>query len=69
MDLLEKKGAVTVTGIYIKLRLEQSIASQHLGILRRAGVVKTKKQDRWIYYSLNRDCLNQISEIVKGLAG
>ena len=37
VDLLEENGKMTVTEIYIKLRLEQSVASQHLAILRRSG--------------------------------
>ena len=33
IDLLEENERMTVTDIYIKLRLEQSVASQHLAIL------------------------------------
>ena len=43
VDLLEENDMMTVTDIYIKLRLEQSVASQHLAILRRAGVVATER--------------------------
>jgi DNA-binding transcriptional ArsR family regulator len=49
--------------------LEQSVASQHLAILRRAGVVATDRQGKFIYYSLDRDRLNQISKLVEELAG
>jgi DNA-binding transcriptional ArsR family regulator len=60
---------MTVTDIYIKLRLEQSVASQHLAILRRAGVVLTERQGKFIYYSLDKDRLSQISQLVEELAG
>lgn len=69
IDLLEEQATMTVTDIYIKLRLEQSVASQHLAILRRAGVVNTERQGKFIYYSLDRDRLNQISKLVEELAG
>lgn len=69
IDLLEESDTMTVTDIYIKLRLEQSVASQHLAILRRAGVVLTERQGKFIYYSLDRDRLNQISRLVEELAG
>ncbi len=69
IDLLEEQDKLTVTDIYIKLRLEQSVASQHLAILRRAGVVATDRQGKFIYYSLDRDRLNQISNLVEDLAG
>ncbi len=69
IDLLEEQDKMTVTDIYIKLRLEQSVASQHLAILRRAGVVITERQGKFIYYSLDKDRLNQISRLVEELAG
>jgi DNA-binding transcriptional ArsR family regulator len=68
IDLLEEGESMTVTDIYIKLRLEQSVASQHLAILRRAGVVKTERQGKFIYYSLDKDRLSQISRLVEELA-
>ncbi len=68
IDLLEEHNSMTVTDIYIKLRLEQSVASQHLAILRRAGVVITERQGKFIYYALDKDRLAQISRLVEELA-
>jgi len=68
IDLLEENEKMTVTDIYIKLRLEQSVASQHLAILRRAGVVETSRQGKFIFYGLDRTRLNQISRLVEELA-
>lgn len=68
VDLLEEQEHMTVTDIYIKLRLEQSVASQHLAILRRAGVVITERQGKFINYSLDKDRLAQISRLVEELA-
>ena len=69
IDLLDDDESMTVTDIYIKLRLEQSVASQHLAILRRAGVVITELQGKFIYYSINKDRIEQISTLVKDIAG
>ncbi len=68
IDLLEEHNQMTVTDIYIKLRLEQSVASQHLAILRRAGVVITERNGKYIYYSLDQTRLSQISKLVEELA-
>lgn len=68
VDLLEESEHMTVTDIYIKLRLEQSVASQHLAILRRAGVVITERHGKFINYSLDKDRLAQISRLVEELA-
>ena len=67
IDLLEETENMTVTDIYIKLRLEQSVASQHLAIMRRAGVVNTLRSGKYILYSLNKDRLAQISRLVEEL--
>ena len=68
INLLEENQRMTVTDIYIKLRLEQSVASQHLAILRKAGVVQTERQGKYIFYTLDKDRINQISRLVEELA-
>ena len=68
IDLLEENESMTVTDIYIKLRLEQSVASQHLAILRRAGVVRTERQGKFINYSIDKGRLAEISKLVEELA-
>lgn len=68
IDLLDEQENMTVTDIYIKLRLEQSVASQHLAILRRAGVVTTVRDGKFIYYSLDKERLEQISKLIDDLA-
>ena len=68
IKLLEDNGKLTVTEIYVKLRLEQSVASQHLAILRRAGVVNTDREGKYIYYSLNKQRIGEIADLVEDLA-
>jgi DNA-binding transcriptional ArsR family regulator len=60
---------ITVTEIYIKLKLEQSVASQHLAILRKAGIVSTERDGKCIFYSVNYNRLKQVHEIAKELIG
>ena len=68
IDMLDEHEKMTVTDIYIKLRLEQSVASQHLAILRRAGVVATERNGKFIYYTIDKARLDQISRLVEELA-
>ncbi len=68
MILLEGHGRLTVTEIYVKLRLEQSVASQHLAILRRANIVTTERQGKFIYYSLNKERISEVADLVEDLA-
>lgn len=60
LKLIDESGKMTVTELYVKLRLEQSVASQHLAILRKAGFVKTERDGKFIYYSVN---INRIQEL------
>ena len=67
VKLIDEHKRLTVTEIYIKLRLEQSVASQHLAILRRAGVVKTTRDGKFIYYSVNASRIEGIMGCVQSL--
>ncbi len=67
IKLLDNKGRLTVTEIYVNLRLEQSVASQHLALLRRAKVVNTLRDGKFIYYSVNRERIAEIQGILAEL--
>jgi len=67
MRLLEDQQRMTVTEIYVQLRLEQSVASQHLAILRRAGIVETFRDGKYISYSINAERLAQLNQQVLGI--
>ncbi len=67
VKLLEEKDKLTVTEIYVKLRVEQSVASQHLAILRRAEFVKTSREGKNIHYSLNHARLEEVNTFIKQL--
>ena len=67
IKLIDEHGKMTVTEIYVKLRLEQSVASQHLAILRKAGFVKTDRDGKYIFYSINISRLQEINGFVEDL--
>lgn len=67
IKLIDEQGKMTVTELYVKLRLEQSVASQHLAILRKAGFVKTVRDGKFIYYSVNTSRLQELNKFVDDL--
>src|SRR5688500_16857104 len=67
LKLIDEQGRMTVTEIYVKLRLEQSVASQHLAILRKAGFVTTERDGKFIYYSVNTARLQELNHFVDEL--
>jgi DNA-binding transcriptional ArsR family regulator len=66
--LLEQHKKMTVTEIYVKLRVEQSVASQHLAILRKAGIVETSRTGKFIHYSVNKTRVNEVAVLINDLA-
>jgi len=69
LKIIYESEKLAVTEIYVKLRLEQSVASQHLAILRKAGIVTTKREGKFIYYTINKQRIEAINEFVTKLVG
>jgi len=67
LTLIETEKKITVTEIYVRLRLEQSVASQHLAILRRAGIVTTQRDGKFIYYTVNYKRIDEINAVIEDL--
>lgn len=63
LHLIHSNGKMSVTELYVKMNLEQPVASSHLGILRQAGFVSPKRIGRNVYYSINYSRLTVIEEL------
>jgi ArsR family transcriptional regulator len=64
LEFIDKNKAINVNKIYNTLKLEQSITSQHLRILRSAGLVSTHREGKFIHYEVN---YNQLDTTVKAV--
>jgi DNA-binding transcriptional ArsR family regulator len=69
LKAIHENKRITVTEIYVKLRLEQSVASQHLAILRKARIVSTERRGKTVFYSINSSRTKEVNEFVKNLVG
>ncbi|HEU0227188.1 MAG TPA: metalloregulator ArsR/SmtB family transcription factor [Arachidicoccus soli] len=67
IKLIQEQQKITVTEIYVKLRLEQSVVSQHLAILRRAALVSTQRDGKFIYYTINHARMKELVTFVDEL--
>jgi DNA-binding transcriptional ArsR family regulator len=63
LELIHSNRQLIVTEIYRGLRIEQSVASQHLAILRKAGIVHAKRTGKRVYYSVAYERLREIHVI------
>ncbi len=64
IDFIDNNESVHVNEIYNSLNLEQSITSQHLRILRLAGIVESKRNGKFIYYKLNYDKIKKATRAI-----
>lgn len=64
LEFIDKNKVINVNKIYNTLNLEQSITSQHLKILRQAGLVNTKREGKFIFYSLNYKTIEQANTAI-----
>ena len=53
LEYIDAYGETNVNRIYRTLEIEQSITSQHLKILRLAGVVNARREGKKVHYTIN----------------
>jgi DNA-binding transcriptional ArsR family regulator len=66
---IHAKGFINVTTLYKKLKIEQSVASQHLRILRDARFVTTARFGKKIRYAINHKRFAQVDNLIKDVVG
>ena len=62
VKLVEENTKLSVTQIYFKLRIDQSVASQHLAILRESNILVYTRSGKNVYYSVNEEKIKTISD-------
>jgi len=61
--LINEDKRMCVTDIYEELKLDQSICSSHLAILRKEGIVKRVIEGKWSYYEIIPERLEKINQL------
>jgi DNA-binding transcriptional ArsR family regulator len=57
-------GALSVGEINERVRLSQSALSQHLAVLRAAGLVSTRRESQTIYYAVAQGPALKVMEVL-----
>ena len=69
LKFIDDHKKINVNKIYNTLRLEQSITSQHLRILRNSKIVNAERSGKFIFYTINYkrvdDVMNCLREFCK----
>ncbi len=64
IDLLKQNGPLHVSEMAETLGITPSAVSQHLKILRHAGLVRNRRQGFWIPYEVDPAALEQCRDVI-----
>jgi len=68
-SLGECTGALCVNALAHRVGVTQSAVSQHLRVLRQAGLVRGERRGHFVHYSLDRDRLEQHKARLREILG
>lgn len=66
LELLDE-GEKSVSALVERLGLPQNQVSMHLGCLRWCGYVSTRRQERYVYYSLSDSRVTEVVRLAREL--
>ena len=64
LEFIDSNDKINVNVIYNSLGIEQSVTSQHLKIMKLAGVLNCTKNGKYMHYSINYDVVQRAQTAV-----
>ena len=64
-----KRGRLAAGDISAKFDITAAAVSKHLSVLREAGLIRDKREGKFIYYELNASVWEETLLWIKGLRG
>ena len=64
VELLKQKGTLGVNEMSKMLGITPSAVSQHLKILKQAGLVQNERKGYWLPYKIDHDAMAQCKEVI-----
>lgn len=65
VETIAGKGEVCACRLLDELEISQPTFSHHMKLLRDCGVVKARKEGRWMHYSLDRETLGAVISLLR----
>ena len=69
LEYSDSEGIINVNNMYHTLKIEQSVTSQHLRLLRMANVVQANKEGKYVKYNINYPILERAQRAVNTFLG
>ena len=57
-------GEKCVCNIFEHLKLAQNLVSHHLGVLRKSEIITSRKDGKWVHYSINTKEVKNLNEVL-----
>jgi ArsR family transcriptional regulator len=67
LDILREEGEISVNRLAERLEIPKANTSQHLAVLRQAGVVATRKDGINVYYSLRSTKISEACSLTRAI--
>ncbi len=67
IELIASQGEMCACRILDELDIAQPTLSHHMKLLKDAGLVKARKQGRWMHYSMDRSMLESIEGFLRAI--
>lgn len=65
LNIFSDKGEHNISEVSKKANIAQSTASEHLSLLKRAGVLLSRKVEKEVFYKLNRQRILAVIDEIK----
>ena len=65
LAFIDSHDGINVNQIYQALKIEQSVTSQHLKIMKMAGVVNAEKDGKFVTYTIDYNIIERANAAVK----
>jgi ArsR family transcriptional regulator, virulence genes transcriptional regulator len=65
LDILKAEGEITVNALAEALEIPKANTSQHLAVLRQAGVVNSRRDGINVFYSLRSDRISEACALTR----
>jgi ArsR family transcriptional regulator, arsenate/arsenite/antimonite-responsive transcriptional repressor len=68
LHLLFKKNELSISDLEQILDFTQAKTSRHLTYLKNRGIVNTRQEDQWVFYSIKEEVMDMIRQIMDYLS-
>ncbi|MBN1696061.1 MAG: helix-turn-helix transcriptional regulator [Spirochaetales bacterium] len=69
ISILAASGMLCVNGIAIRMKITQPAVSQHLKILKHAGILEADKEGVYVHYRIDRNAIEKMLDMIKKVCG